>query len=401
MAAFSQTSAPACRKVTSVEGITEYSFPNGLRVLLFPDPSKPKVTVNITYLVGSRYEGYGETGMAHLLEHMLFLQTRTRTNIKKELTDHGADINGTTSVRPHQLLRDPPRHATRTCAGRWISKPTAWSTRACEKAILDKEMTVVRNEFEMGENSPPRVLFERIARRPPTRGTTTASRPIGSRSDIENVPIDRLAAFYRKYYQPDNAVLTVAGKFDEAKTLAWIAQLFGPIPRPQRKLAPTYTVEPAQDGERSVTLRRVGDVQEVMAAYHIPAAAHPDADALEVLAGVWGDEPSGRLYKALVESKKAVSVGVNTLSLHDPGILMAAVTLRQEQNLDEARAILIEDHRGHGRLASYEGGGRARKDAAPERYRSGNDGHGGDRSGAQRGARGRRLAPAVPQPRPH
>jgi zinc protease len=83
-----------------------------------------------------------------------------------------------------------------------------------------------------------------------------------------------------------------------------------------------------------------------MAAYHIPAAAHPDADAIEVLAGVWGDEPAGRLYKALVEGKKAVSTGVNTLTLHDPGILLAAATLRQEQNLDEARAILIKTIEG-------------------------------------------------------
>src|SRR5271157_3643449 len=95
-AAFGQTLPQGVQKVTSVEGITEYSFPNGLHVLLFPDPAKPKVTVNITYLVGSRHEGYGETGMAHLLEHMMFLQTRTRTNIKQELTDHGASMNGTT-----------------------------------------------------------------------------------------------------------------------------------------------------------------------------------------------------------------------------------------------------------------------------------------------------------------
>src|SRR5213083_511257 len=95
--AFSQQLPQGVRKVTSVEGITEYALPNGLRVLLFPDLSKPKVTVNMTYLVGSRHEGYGETGMAHLLEHLLFLQTKTRPNIKQELTDHGADMNGTTS----------------------------------------------------------------------------------------------------------------------------------------------------------------------------------------------------------------------------------------------------------------------------------------------------------------
>src|SRR5437763_15944773 len=95
--AFAQTLPQGVQKHASVEGITEYAYPNGLHVLLFPDASKPKVTVNMTYLVGSRHEGYGETGMAHLLEHMLFRQTKTRPDIKKELVDHGAVMNGTTS----------------------------------------------------------------------------------------------------------------------------------------------------------------------------------------------------------------------------------------------------------------------------------------------------------------
>src|SRR6266852_1568912 len=95
-AAFSQTLPQGVQKVTSVEGITEYALPNGLHVLLFPDRSKPKVTVNMTYLVGSRHEGYGETGMAHLLEHMLFKQSKSGRDVKKELTDHGAIYNGST-----------------------------------------------------------------------------------------------------------------------------------------------------------------------------------------------------------------------------------------------------------------------------------------------------------------
>src|ERR1700680_12752 len=91
------TLCPGQTKVTSVEGITEYRLDNGLLVLLFPDNSKPTVTVNVTYMVGSRYEGYGETGMAHLLEHMLFKGTAKRTGIMGELTNHGAQFNGTTS----------------------------------------------------------------------------------------------------------------------------------------------------------------------------------------------------------------------------------------------------------------------------------------------------------------
>jgi zinc protease len=73
-----QTLPSGVQKLTTVEGISEYSLPNGLRVLLFPDPSNAKLTVNMTYMVGSRHEGYGETGMAHLLEHILFLKTKTR-----------------------------------------------------------------------------------------------------------------------------------------------------------------------------------------------------------------------------------------------------------------------------------------------------------------------------------
>ena len=148
------------------------------------------------------------------------------------------------------------------------------------KQILDTEMTVVRNEFERGENSPQSILRERVAATAylwHNYGKST----IGSQEDIEKVPVDRLAAFYHKFYQPDNAVLVIAGRLDEAKTLQFVADTIGKIPRPTRKLDQTYTVEPAQDGERFVELRRVGTGQEVIVAYHGPAAGHPDAAALQ------------------------------------------------------------------------------------------------------------------------
>src|SRR5262252_8085348 len=92
-----QTLPPGVQKMTSMGGITEYDYPNGLKVLLYPDAAEPKITVNVTYLVGSRFEGYGETGMAHLLEHMNFIETTSGRQIKKELVDRGASWNGTTS----------------------------------------------------------------------------------------------------------------------------------------------------------------------------------------------------------------------------------------------------------------------------------------------------------------
>jgi zinc protease len=337
--AFSQTLPPGVQKVTSVEGITEYGYPDGLHVLLFPDPSNPKVTVNMTYLVGSRLEGYGETGMAHLLEHLMFRETATRSDIKQELTNHGANWNGTTSYDRTNYFEtmnatdDNLRWAIQLEADRMVNA-------RIEKKNLDAEMTVVRNEFESGENSPDRILEER-AMETAYIWHNYGKPTIGNRSDIEHVPVPKLAAFYQKYYQPDNALLIIAGKFDDTQTLAWIAEAFGRLPRPQRTLDPAYTVEPAQDGERFVALRRVGDTQSLRVLYHIPAGSHPDTAVAEVLTGVLGETPSGRLYKALVENKKAVSAGMDTEEMHDPGFVMATVRLRQDQSLDDARQAVI------------------------------------------------------------
>ncbi len=292
ISAFAQSLPPGVEKKSSAGGITEYSYRNGLRVLMFPDASNPKVTVNMTYLVGSRHEGYGETGMAHLLEHMNFILTTNGREIKKELTSHGAQWNGSTNYDRTNYFEtvtasdENLRWALSLEADRMVNM-------RMEKALLDTEMTVVRNEFERGENSPQRVLEERVVATAylwHNYGKST----IGSREDIEKVPIDRLAAFYKKYYQPDNVVVAIAGHFDESKALKFVSETLGAIPRPQRKLEEPYTVEPIQDGQRYVELRRVGDGQALMMMFHAPNAAHPDSAALEVLAGVMTGGGGGR-----------------------------------------------------------------------------------------------------------
>jgi zinc protease len=205
---------------------------------------------------------------------------------------------------------------------------------------LLSEMTVVRNEFEQGENSPSAILYQRLlatAYEWHNYGKPT----IGNRTDIERVPIDRLKAFYAKYYQPDNAMLVVAGKFDEAAALKLIDEYFGSIPKPKRKLDVTYTEEPTQDGERSVILRRVGDVGLVGAVYHVPAGPHEDIEALDILGSVLGNEPSGRLYKALVEPHKAASVAVDVTSWHDPGVFELFAEVRKEDSLETAIETLL------------------------------------------------------------
>ena len=265
----------------------------------------------MTYLVGSRFEGYGESGMAHLLEHMNFILTSNGRSIKKELTDHGAQWNGTTNYDRTNYFETVTASDANLKWALGLEADRMVNMRI-EKPLLDTEMTVVRNEFERGENSPERILEERVVATAYLWHNYGKS-VIGSRADIEKVPIDRLAAFYKKYYQPDNAVLVIAGQFEQSKALAYVAETCGAIRRPTRKLDATYTVEPIQDGERSVELRRVGENPAIMIAWHAPALSHPDSAALEVLGGVLaggGRGGTGRLYHALVDNKKALTVNM-------------------------------------------------------------------------------------------
>jgi zinc protease len=331
-------------KVTSIEGITEYRLDNGLRVLLFPDPSSANVTVNCTVLVGSRHEGYGEAGMAHLLEHMVFKGTPTFPDVPKALRDHGARFNGTTWVDRTNYFETMPATAENLEFGIKLEADRLVNS-LIRKEDLQSEFTVVRSEFESGENNPERVLYQRMlaaAFEWHNYGKST----IGNRSDIERVPVENLRAFYRKYYQPDNAVLVVAGKFEEAAALKLINQYFGALPKPERKLDDTYTEEPAQDGERTVVLRRVGTVGAVGAVYHIPSASHPDHAALEILAEVADTEPTGRLYKAVVETKKASSVRAGAFGWHDPGIFIVQAQVAKEKSLEDARDTMLNTLEG-------------------------------------------------------
>ncbi len=339
-------------KFASVEGITEYRLANGMRVLLFPDASKPTLTTNIVYMVGSRHENYGETGMAHLLEHLLFKPTKNfgikkgTPTVVQVLNESGAEFNGTTwydRTNYHATFPandDNLRQMLALEADRMVNSPIdqndLWNTKTSKG-----EMTVVRNEFEMGESDPVSVTTERlqaVAFDWHNYGKST----IGARTDIEQVDVARLRAFYQRYYQPDNALLMVAGRFNEAKVLAQINALFGRIPRPARKLAPTYTREPVQDGERSVTVRRVGGTQYVGAGYHTAPSGHPDAVALEMLGHILTDAPSGRLHKALVEAKLAASVSSDSVSNLEPGYRIFGAVVPAEVPLATAEETLLK-----------------------------------------------------------
>ena len=331
--------AAAPERVQSVEGVTEYRLPNGLRVLTLPDPGTDTVTVHIVYLVGSRHEGYGEKGMAHLLEHMLFKGSTRHPSVKEEFTHRGARWNGTTSDDRTTYFETLPAGGDNL---EWAIGMEAdrMVNSFVRRSDLDAEMTVVRNEFEMGENSPGGVLFQRMQQL--AFPWHNYGKPvIGQRADIERVPIEKLQAFYRTWYQPDNAVLILAGRFDEAAALGLVERYFGRIPRPTRALPDLYTVEPVQDGEREVTLRRAGDVRMVSTLYRVAAGSDPSYPAIDVLVQVIGDVPGGRLHRALVQKGLASAAWGYERSMHDPGYVQFGARLDRTASIAPARDALI------------------------------------------------------------
>ena len=336
---FAAFAALAQSKVASIEGVSEYRLQNGLRVLLLPDPGVDTVTVHIVYLVGSRHEGYGEKGMAHLLEHMLFKGSKKHPDVKDELTRRGARWNGTTSNDRTTYFETLSASGDNLDWALGMEADRMLNSRVA-RADLDSEMTVVRNEFELGENNPGSILLQRMQQLA-YQWHNYGNPVIGERADIERVPIDKLQAFYRTWYQPDNAVLIVAGRIDEAKALGLVSKYFGALPKPRRVLPAFYTEEPTQDGERTVILRRAGDTPVVASLYRVPAASHPEYPAIETLVTALGDSPSGRLHRNLVQKGLAASSFAFDRGLYDPGFMVFGASLGRGADPEPAKRALL------------------------------------------------------------
>lgn len=312
----------------AIHGVTEYRLDNGLTVLLAPDESRPTMTINLTYRVGSRHEGPGEAGMAHLLEHMLFKGTEKTPDPKKELTRRGIEWNGTTWYdRTNYFGQFNASDATRDWMLGWLAD-TMTNVRI-DAGKLKSERPVVINEMQASENRPATVLYQQLM------NTAYGFHPygrsvIGALSDLDAVAPANLQAFYKTYYRPDNAVLVITGQMDVPSTLEAVVKAFGGIHRPDTPVPVPYTLDPVQQGEREVVLRRTGGVPLLLAGYHTPAGAERDTVALSMLAGMLTREPDGPLYQKLVKTGQAVSLGASTTDLYDPGMLVLAATLADE-----------------------------------------------------------------------
>jgi len=336
---------PGFKYVRTVGAISEYTLEsNGLTVLLMPERSAPVVTFMVTYRVGSRNEVTGTTGATHLLEHLMFKGTPTYNKEKGNNVDQyvetvGGVMNATTSLDRTNYFAVIGKDALEGYVAREADRMRNLSLREEDRRT---EMTVVRNEFEQGENDPTRSLDKEI------NAAAFVAHPyhhptIGWRSDIENVPIEKLREFYDTFYWPDNATVTVIGDFEPAAVLELIKRHYGAIPRSPKPIPQLYTVEPEQTGPRRVTVRRAGEVGVVGIGYKSPAGRDADYPALDVLGSILGSGKTSRFYRALTDRNLALNVYANAGFYHDPSLFDVYAFVTPGVDHAEVERVLIEE----------------------------------------------------------
>lgn len=339
-----QTSNSKFQKITELNGVEEYLFaPNGLKILLVQDNAAPVVTVQMVYMVGSKHEVPGNTGSTHLLEHLMFKGTEKftkskGTSIDTELTRYGAQMNATT----------------------WNDRTNYYETIPSDKIALaleieadrmrnltllkedkESEMTVVRNEFERGENNPFSLLSKEIwATAYMAHGYHHST--IGWKSDIENMPMQVLRDFYDTYYWPNNSWLTVIGDFKKESLFPMIEKFFGNIPASPHEIPQPYTQEPPQHGPRKVIVKKPGEMSVISVAYKIPGALDEDVPALVVLADALGSGPSSVLNKDFVDTGLSYYAFASASQFAENGLFTATIGFDPSKNPEELNAKLLE-----------------------------------------------------------
>ncbi|HTL67196.1 MAG TPA: pitrilysin family protein [Lacunisphaera sp.] len=308
--------------VKSLGGIDEYKLEaNGLSVLLMPDRTAPVVTFMVTYHVGSRNEVTGSTGSTHLLEHLMFkggpnYNDAKGNSVKQFLERIGGNYNATTWLDRTNYYAEVGNDQLE---GYLAIEADRMRNLWIRESDRQTEMTVVRNEFEQGENDPQQALdkeiFAAAFQAHPYHHST-----IGWRSDIEKVPIEKLRAFYDTYYWPNNATATIIGDFDPAAALGLVKKYYGAYSKAPHPIPPMYTEEPEQTGPRRVMVQRSGEVGVVGISYKSPAGSDPDWPALNVLATVLASGKTSRFYRGLTDRNLTTTVSASADFYHDPSL---------------------------------------------------------------------------------
>jgi len=302
-------------------------LPNGLQALVLENHKAPVATLNVFYRVGSRNETFGETGISHLCEHLMFRGTKKYgpEEFSKIIAENGGEDNAFTSADYTDYFEIINREHLEVAFSLEADRMASFAPKG-----FDSEKAVVMEERRLRtEDSPQEALEEQV------QAAAFTAHPyhwpvIGWMHDIQGLTLQDALKYHAIYYSPQNALVVAVGDFDAAKVMKQIEELFGALangPKPP----PVTEVEPPQQGERQVTLRHAANLPAFAEAFHAPHYRNgSDAFALEIAGEVLGDGKSSRLYKDLVIDKQmVVDVGVEyDMTSFDPSLFWIAAQMR-------------------------------------------------------------------------
>lgn len=301
---------------------TEYDLPNGLHVILHEDHTIPTVAISVLYHVGSKNEDPTRTGFAHFFEHLLFEGSENieRGEYMKLVQNNGGVINANTSFDRTFYFETLPSNKLEQ--GMWMESERMLHAKIDDIGLETQRKVVKEEKKQRYENTPYGRLLEQIFKNSYTVHPYQWT-PIGEAQYIDQAKLPEFMDFYKTFYVPDNATLSVGGDINITQAKTWIEKYFGTIPRGSKPIVRPTIKEPVQTAEKRVTFYDKVQLPAVVFAYHAPSQGTADAYALEMLGQILSEGKSSRLQKQVVDKQqKAVAAGAFSLPSEDPGMTM-------------------------------------------------------------------------------
>jgi predicted Zn-dependent peptidase len=322
---------------------TDVTLTNGLRVIVSEDHSAPTFSLAVTYNVGSADEKARRTGFAHLFEHMMFKGSEN-VGPGEHFTlifNNGGEMNGTTNQDRTLYFETLPANQLDLAL---FLESDRMRSLDITKANLDNQRHVVQEERRLGvDNQPYGKTYERIGEQAYDNPAYHHS-VIGSMEDLNAASVDDVATFFKTYYAPNNAVLTIVGDVDTKKTMALVEKYFGPISRQPQPKRPDLTETPHTGERRSTVEDPLARLARVDIAWVTPPAGTPDFDALDEVSWVLSSGRSGRLNQTVVREKQlATTAFAGNPDKRGPGLFQVSATVAPGKSPEEVEAALLEE----------------------------------------------------------
>ncbi len=369
---------------------TDYRLPNGLRVILSVDHSAPVAAVSVTYDVGSRNERPGRTGFAHLFEHMMFQGSQ---NVGKGehmllVQDNGGSMNGTTSQYRTNYFETMPANQLELAL---FLESDRMRSLDISQANLDNQRAVVQEERRQSYDNQAYGGMRETLQEMAYSSFGYQHSTIGSMADLNAATLDDVRSFFKTYYAPNNACISVVGDFKESDAKKLIEKYFGSIPRQSQPPEPDLTEQPLNGEKRKALSDKLARLTRYEAAYKTVPGNHADAAALQVLGTILSSGRTGRLYSAIVEKRLALNASAIGFSSRGPGLFSFSATLPPGGNVDALEKAL--DAEVSNVLAEGVTGAEIKRAKAQARARTlvGGGGPGGGGGGGLQTALGRAI----------